>query len=352
MDYPGGGWTSAHNNRDLPLDETNPLGSAILRRQPLHFADKRIQNELYPHLDTTEQVGDARSFVPLVSRDEVLGSLVLLWQSTRELSEEDRVTIDALTSYAAQALQRAQLVQERLDALVTLQNSLLPRLPQPDSLELAARYHPAASRDQVGGDWYDAVVMPSGATALMVGDVVGHDIAAAAIMGQLRNMLRAIAWTVDDAPSRNVARLDQAMHDLAVDGMASLVYARIEQDGHGGRSLRWTNAGHPPPLVVGPDGVPRLLEQGTPDLMVGVQPSADRADNRATIDPESVLLLYTDGLVERRGEDLSDGLERLREAAARHHGKPVEEFLEAVLVDLVPGRLEDDVAVLAVKFLI
>ncbi len=354
VDYPDAGWVSAQNNQTLPFETTNPLGTALLERRPLHFAGKEEQNRLYPHLDTTQQVGDARSFVPLVSRDQALGTLALLWESGRDLSDEDRLTIAALASYAAQAVQRALLVQERLDALVTLQNSLLPLLPQPESLELAARYRPAASRDQVGGDWYDAVVMPSGATSLMIGDVVGHDIGAAAIMGQLRNMLRAIAWAVDDAPSSNVTRLDQAMQDLSVDGIASLVYARIEQTPEqlraGERTLRWTNAGHPPPLLLDPDGVPRLLQEGTPDLMVGVEPEIERADRRTTIAAASVLLLYTDGLVERRGEDITVGLDRLTTAAARHHGKPVGDFLDAVLADVVPARLQDDVAVLAVKF--
>jgi serine phosphatase RsbU (regulator of sigma subunit) len=251
-------------------------------------------------------------------------------------------------------VQRALLLQERLDALVTLQSSLLPRLPQPDNLELAAHYRPAASADQVGGDWYDAVVMPSGSTSLMVGDVVGHNIEAAAIMGQLRNMLRAIAWAVDDAPSRNVIRLDQAMHDLAVDGMASLVYARIEQSeeerGRGERTLRWTNAGHPPPLLVTADGTARLLEEGKPDLMLGVDPATERADNRTTIPAESLLLLYTDGLVERRGEDITRGLDRLCAISAAHHALPVAQFVDTVLAELVPAQLTDDVAVLAVRF--
>jgi serine phosphatase RsbU (regulator of sigma subunit) len=163
-------------------------------------------------------------------------------------------------------------------------------------------------------------------------------------------MLRAIAWAVDDVPSHNVARLDRAMDDLEVDGMATLVYARIEQQPDGARTLRWTNAGHPPPLLIGADGVPRLLEEGIPDLMVGIHPEAERTDNRTTIAPDSMLLLYTDGLVERRGETITDGIERLRDAAARHAGKAVEAFLDAVLAELVPGRLEDDVAVLAVKF--
>lgn len=347
-------WESAIINGDLPLDDTNPLGATILTGRPQHFRDKATQNAIYPHLNTSHQIGDARSFVPLISRGTVLGSLVFLWEDVHELSEDDQLTIEALTSYAAQAVQRALLIKERLDALVTLQNSLLPHLPEPDHLSLAARYRPAASRDQVGGDWYDAVVMPSGATSLMVGDVVGHNIEAAAIMGQLRNMLRAIAWAVDDSPSSNVARLDQAMVDLTVDGMATLVYGRIEQtpEQRSRRewTLRWTNAGHPPLVLVSRDGTARMLDDGPVDLMLGVHAGTVRTDNRTVVEPGSMLLFYTDGLVERRGEDITEGLHRLLDVAGRHHDLRPCDFLDAILGELAPGRLDDDVAMLAVRF--
>ena len=342
-------WESAVRNGRLPVDETNPLGLAMLQGTPQHFAAKQDQNALYPHLDTSAQVGSARSFTPLISHGTVLGVMAFLWPDEHTLTDQDRLTIEVLSSYTAQAVQRAMLLQERLDALVTLQSSLLPRLPAPAHLDLAARYLPAAARDQVGGDWYDAVVMPSGDTSLMVGDVVGHDLEAAAVMGQLRHMLRAIAWAVDDAPSRNVARLDEAMVDLAVDGMASLFFARIERSGTGW-SLRWTNAGHPPPVLVGAGGRASLVGTGPADLMLGVDATSRRSDNRTEIAPGSTLLLYTDGLVERRGEDLDAGLDRLQGAARRHHRLPVAEFLDAVLADLVPDRLDDDVALLAVRF--
>jgi serine phosphatase RsbU (regulator of sigma subunit) len=279
----------------------------------------------------------------------VLGAVALIWKDPHPLTEQDRVTIEAMASYSAQAVQRAGLLEERLDALMTLQSALLPELPESECLELAARYRPAALRDQVGGDWYDAVVTPSGATSLMVGDVVGHDIAAAAVMGQLRTMLRTIAWTLGDGPAAQVQRLDRAMHDLAVDAMASLVYARVEADeGTDGRVLRWTNAGHPPPLLVGVDGTTTFLDDGVPDLMVGVQADTERSDQSILLAPGATLLLYTDGLVERRGEDITDGLARLADSARRHQALGVDEFLDAVLGDLVGRELADDVAVLAV----
>ncbi|WP_164519591.1 SpoIIE family protein phosphatase [Nocardioides ferulae] len=350
---------SGPNDRDWrqPADGSNPVGDALSRNRPLFLRSRRERDERYPHLRDPEPTGQARCYMPLSVRGQAQGTLALLWDDHRELSDEDRVTIAALTSYTAQAVQRAQLFQERLDALVTLQRSMLPRLPEPDDLELAARYRTAAERDQVGGDWYDAVTMPhplggAGSTAVMIGDVVGHDMAAAATMGQLRTMLRAFAWALDDAPSENVTRLDRAMRELGVDGLASLFYARIEDPRPGGeRVLRWTNAGHPPPVLVEPDGTAVLLREGPGDLLVGVNPETPRSDNRTAIRPGSTLLLYTDGLVERRGEDITVGLDRLAASASRHHGAAtVADLLDLVLDDLLGDRLDDDVAVLGVRF--
>ena len=344
-------WHSAQLNRVLRADDSNPLGEALLSNRPVWFRDRAEQNEVYGHLDLRAQVGEARAFLPLGYAGQNLGAMALIWDHPKELTGDELATITALAAYTSQALSRALLLQEQSDALVVLQSALLPRLPDTGELEMAARYRPAAARGQVGGDWYDAVVMPSGATSLMIGDVVGHDIGAAATMGQMRTTLRALAWAVDDPPSRQVLRLEEAMLDLGVEGMATLVYGRIEEPGiDGSRVLRWTNAGHPPPLLVHPDGSARFLEDRAGDLMLGVLPDAHRTDNRTDVPRGSLLLLYTDGLVERRGEDLDQGLTRLRVSATAHAALPSEAFLDQVLHDLHDGELADDVAVLAVRF--
>ncbi|WP_300404842.1 GAF domain-containing SpoIIE family protein phosphatase [uncultured Nocardioides sp.] len=344
-------WHSAQLNRVLMADESNPLGEALLSQRPVWFRDREEQNEIYGHLDLRAQIGEARAFLPLSYAGQTLGAMAIIWDHAKELTGDELATMTALASYTSQALSRALLLQEQSDALVILQSALLPRLPDTGDLEMAARYRPATARGQVGGDWYDAVVMPSGATSLMIGDVVGHDIGAAATMGQMRTTLRALAWAVDDPPSRQVLRLEEAMLDLGVEGMATLVYGRIEEpDATGSRVLRWTNAGHPPPLLVCPSGEVRYLEDHAGDLMLGVLPDAHRTDNRADIPRGSLLMLYTDGLVERRGEDLDQGLMRLRDSAVTHAGLPPEGFLDEVLHDLHDGDLADDVAVLAVRF--
>ncbi|GAB3775790.1 serine phosphatase RsbU (regulator of sigma subunit) [Nocardioides ginsengisegetis] len=349
---PDAEWTAAATFGALAIDDGNPAGAALVHDAPIFYRSRADQNADYPHLVNPGQLGEARAFLPLGVRGHVYGVLVLVWPDEREMSEEDRVTIAALTAYTAQAVERALLYQDRLDALVILQSSLLPRLPEQDDLDMAARYRPAATRDQVGGDWYDAVLMHGGATSLMIGDVVGHDMDAAAVMGQLRTMLRTIAWAGDNSPARNVERLDQAMRDLDVDGMASLVKARIQPGAAPDLwVLSWTNAGHPPPLLITADGSTELLDADLEaDLMIGIAPDIRRTDHRTVIEAGSTLLLYTDGLVERRGEDLTAGLDRLRRVAGQHHGLPPSKFLDALLGELVGARPTDDVAVLAVLF--
>lgn len=354
----GDTWGSARLNHALGLDDSNPVGESVLEQRPLSFADAATQNARYPTLDYSEQVGQARSFWPLVERGEVLGAMALVWEERRVLTDDELVTLGALAAYTAQAARRALLTGSQADSLVTLQRALLPRLPEGGALSLAARYRPAAERDQVGGDWYDAVTLASGATSLMIGDVVGHDVAAAATMGTLRTMLRALTWSHGDATAQNVSRLDAAMRDLGVEGMATLVHLWVQPDtGDGARPgdavLRWTNAGHVPPLLLDPHGTARLLAPEPADLMVGVDATVERREHTARVEAGSTLLLYTDGLIERRRESIDAGLARLVAVAARHHALALPDFLDAVLADAADDSdhaHDDDVALLAVRF--
>ena len=205
-----------------------------------------------------------------------------------------------------------------------MQKALLTELPQPDHLDIVARYRAAGAHDEVGGDWYDAVVMPSGSTNLMIGDVSGHDIAAAATMGGLRNMLRALAWAIDEPPSANVGRLDRAARDLDLGVFATLIFARIEQDDlHarvGLRTLRWTNAGHPPPILVLRDGSSSCstTARPRPDARRPARLRAARSDDRRPA--RSDARHYTDGLIETRGGHLDAGIARLVAALEQHRG--------------------------------
>ncbi len=230
-----------------------------------------------------------------------------------------------------------------------LQSSLLAQLPTAPHLQLAARYLTAAGTDQVGGDWYDAYVAPNADVTFTIGDVMGHDIVAAGLMGQLRNVLRALVVDRNESPAQLLSRLDRALQRLHVDTLATAALLAATPDGDGGWTLRWSNAGHPAPMLLSPDGVVELLD-GARSALLGVRPDITRADLARHVASGSVLLLYTDGLIETRNRDLDDGKARLAQAAAHHHRLAPGQFLDAVLADMVGGQPEDDVAVLAVRF--
>ncbi len=281
--------------------------------------------------------------VPAVEDGEVTGVIV----SFRDLTERR-----AAEQQAAELgrVSRAAAAQRELSD--RLQQALLTPPPEPDHLHVAVRYQPAEHDAQVGGDWYDAFLQPDGATMLVIGDVVGHGSDAAAAMGQLRGLLRALAYDNDESPAATLARVDRAAQGLAVSTLATAILARVERHPDlpvaGQRVLRWSNAGHIPPVLLTADGTTTLLE-ARPDLMLGVDIGARRDDHVADLPDGSTLLLVTDGLVERRGSDLDEGLDRLREALRDLAERPLEELLDTVLTRLVPRRGEDDVAIVAVR---
>lgn len=233
----------------------------------------------------------------------------------------------ALAGYTSQAVQRVQLLQDRIDAAHTLQRAMLTDLPHPADVYLAARYHPAHSGDQVGGDWYDAFITPATATTLVIGDVAGHDITAASKMGQVRSMLRAIAVDRDGSPADVLSRLDRTILALDLDVFASATVARIEPGAsaqHPGQHLlTWSNIGHPPPLVIHRDGHVDILTGVKPVL--GLRADFHRTTYTRVLPPESTLLLYTDGLIEQRGEDLHDSIAKLSDLLSRIHDLPLDD---------------------------
>jgi serine phosphatase RsbU (regulator of sigma subunit) len=233
----------------------------------------------------------------------------------------------------------------------TLQRSLLTEPAQPDGLAVAARYRPAVQEAQIGGDWHDSFLTSAGTLTLVVGDIAGHDQQAAAAMGQVRNLLRGIAYTLCEPPAAVLSTLDRALRDLDVGTYATVVVANVEerpeQSGTGRRTLRWSNAGHPPPVLLRPDGTTRVLDSD-PNRLLGVSPDVDRQDHDTTLEPGDVVLFYSDGLVERRGTDLDEGLVWLESALSSMGGLDPEELCDALL-DLIAGHTEDDVALLALR---
>jgi serine phosphatase RsbU (regulator of sigma subunit) len=229
-----------------------------------------------------------------------------------------------------------------------LQRSLLTQPATRPDLDIGCRYLPAVHEAHVGGDWFDAFECSTGATILAVGDVAGHDRNAAAAMAQLRNLLRGLAFDSDDSPAMLLSRLDRAALALGLDALATAVVVRLEPERMaGGRRLLWSSAGHVPPLLRLADGsVHALVAEG--DLLLGLDGFTPRHDHRAALPDDSTLLLYTDGLVERRGEDLDIGLQRLVDVLAGVVGD-ADAVCDQVLLGLLPEPQEDDVALLVVQ---
>jgi PAS domain S-box-containing protein len=281
--------------------------------------------------------------VPTVEEGAVTGVVV----SFRDLTERRAAEAQAA---ALQRLEQQAAEQRALSD--RLQQALLTPPPEPDHLHVVVRYQPAAHHAQVGGDWYDAFLQPDGATVLVIGDVVGHDSSAAAAMGQLRGLLRALAYDNDEPLPATLTRAEHAARGLAVSTMATVLLARIERRPDvpvtGNRTLRWSNAGHPPPVLLAPDGSTQILET-KPDLMLGVDPDARRTEHQLELPDDHTLLLFTDGLVERRDSDLDEGVARLRTALADLGRTPLEELSDVLLARLVPEHGADDVALLALR---
>ncbi|MBN6051880.1 SpoIIE family protein phosphatase, partial [Nonomuraea sp. RK-328] len=260
----------------------------------------------------------------------------------------DLLLVEDIARRAGLALDNARLYERQRRVAETMQRHLLPHLPSVPGLEMSASYRPAPRASQVGGDWYDSFVLPDGATALVIGDVVGHDLDAAAGMAQVCNMLRAYAGAGQDPPSVIVDRLDQAVARMAETTMATAVLARLEHRDDGGWRLHWTNAGHPPPLLVERDGRTRFLEAGH-GLLLGTGIPTVRVDAAADLPPRSTLVLYTDGLIESPTRSLDEGMARLSRHAASLAHRPVAS-LGDVLIDRVrPADNDDDVALLTVR---
>jgi serine phosphatase RsbU (regulator of sigma subunit) len=296
----------------------------------------------------------AGTVVPLVARGQVFGALGLFTSAERGPHTQAEVdTAVEIGRRAGLALHNARLYGQQRALAETLQRSMLTAPPEPDHSEIVVRYVPAAAGAEVGGDWYDAFLQSDGATVLAIGDVVGHDSRAAAAMGQVRGLLRGISYSSGAGPAAVLTELDRAVQGLALDTMATCLLARLERDPGDVRAgevrLRWANAGHPPPIVLDADGTVTVLDDAPADLLLGVVPDCRRADHVATLKRGATVLLYTDGLVERRDRDIDAGTKELVEALREGAGLPLAELCDRVLARLFLPDAEDDVAVLAVR---
>ncbi|MER7621027.1 SpoIIE family protein phosphatase [Streptomyces sp. NPDC126503] len=307
---------------------------------PALFTDPRAE-ALRSYLAT--RIGSAR-LVPLVARGTVLGAVTVTRLRTREpFDEEDGVLIDEVVARAALNIDNARLYTTQREAALTLQRSLTnSALPDVTGLELTGRYLPASAHD-VGGDWFDAIALPGGRTGLVIGDVMGHGIHAAAVMGQLRTAVRTLARH-DIAPARMLSSLDAVVSDLGEDTMATCVYAV-----HDPAAGTWViaRAGHPPPAVATPDGTITFLD-GPPGTPLGTG-GHDFATEEVALPPGGLLVLYTDGLIEARHRDLDQGMDELARALRPFLSSPLETLCDEVLARVLSAPAQDDVAMLLAR---
>ncbi|GAB2694193.1 SpoIIE family protein phosphatase [Kitasatospora kifunensis] len=284
--------------------------------------------------------------VPLLARGMVLGGAEFVRTSNPEsFSEADVALAEELVARTAVCIDNARLYRRERDTALTLQRSLLPQeIHRTLGLEIAYRYLPSSVVSEVGGDWFDVVPLSCGRVALVVGDVMGHGIRAAATMGQLRTVARTLA-TLDMPPAQVLARLDETATGIGEGQFATCVCAVYDPVD---RSCTAASAGHLPPVVMETDGAARVLDV-PPGVPLGVGGVAFE-NIEFTLPEGSVLTLYTDGLVEHRGEDIDQGINELCATLAAR-GRTLEAHCDAVVSALVRGDSEDDVAMIMARAL-
>ncbi|RKT06656.1 serine phosphatase RsbU (regulator of sigma subunit) [Streptomyces sp. 3211.6] len=346
---------------DLPaaeLCEIRPGGALaeVLRGVRPVFGSAPGARDALPELlgaDHPVPRGQRAILAPLRGRRRVIGAAVFLRTPDRDAFETNDLLVAAqLATHTALGIDKAVLYGREAYIADELQRTMLPDgLPQPTGVRLASRYLPAAETARVGGDWYDAIPLPGSRVALVVGDVMGHSMTSAAIMGQLRTTAQTLAQ-LDLPPAEVLHHLDEQAQRLGSDRMATCLYAVYDPVSH---RITIANAGHPPPVLLHLGGRAEVLRvpPGAPIGVGGVDFEAVELDAPAG----ATLLLYTDGLVESRLRDVWTGIDQLRERLATtaqltglDHSPPLEALCDDVLDMLGPGDRDDDIALLAARF--
>ncbi|MEU1198218.1 GAF domain-containing SpoIIE family protein phosphatase [Streptomyces sp. NPDC005813] len=294
----------------------------------------------HPHLRTL--LGVAISV-----RGEIYGDLYLSERSDgRPFDVHDENIVIALASAAGIAIDNVRLFERVRVGAEQFQRLLLPRLPDLRPFSAAAIYRPATEPSQLGGDWYDAVLLPDHVVAIVIGDVIGHDLHAAASMASTRNMLRALLFDRLNPPGAVLSQLDRTLQAVTSNPVTTITLARLEPEGPGWR-LHWSTAGHVPPLVISPQHHAEYLF-AEPGLPLGVDPDQPRPDHSRYVPPDATVVFFTDGLIEDPARPIDESLDRLACLAARYSSLPLDDFVQA-LADHHPSDGHDDMAILALR---
>ncbi|MFF9328085.1 SpoIIE family protein phosphatase [Streptomyces sp. NPDC014776] len=337
--------TVAHLDH-LPLDTAfTPAGRALGSGIPAFFSDPDEMRRLYPDAPVVSGK-QAWAFLPLIVSGRPVGICVLSYDTPRDFPAAERAVLTSLAGLIAQALDRARLYDTKHDLAHGLQQALLPRtLPALTGLRVAARYLPATRGMDIGGDFYDLIPLGTSGAAAVIGDVQGHNVSAAALMGQVRTAVHAHV-ALGAAPDQVLSRTNRLLTDLGPDLFTSCLYAHVDT-GRGQVTL--ASAGHPPPVLRGPDGVARPVDV-TPGPLLGIDPDAEFPVTAVPLPPGAMLAFYTDGLIEEPGRDLDDAIAHLAGQLARLDGSDPDVLVDDLLAAAGPGgQRTDDIALLLLR---
>ncbi|MFF4422698.1 SpoIIE family protein phosphatase [Streptomyces sp. NPDC001549] len=326
----------------VSLDVRLPGVETLTTGRPLFFESMQHLAAAYPGIPLDADVG-ARAFLPLIASGRPVGSCILGFDSPRGFSAEERTVLTALAGLIAQALARARRYDSEVELARGLQSALLPhRLPVREHVDTVGRYLPGTLGMDVGGDWYDVVETGAGLLALVIGDVQGHGVAAAATMGQLRSAVRAFALS-GSTPEQVVSGTNQLLIDLDPGQFASCCYMLLDP---ASGSVTAARAGHPQPLLRHPDGRTEVLDLAG-GVVLGIDPEASYPLTELRLTTGSVLALYTDGLVEQPGLDIDVGVERLRKSLEEARPSPLTETADRLISEAGnTADRPDDIALL------
>ncbi|MEW2621528.1 GAF domain-containing SpoIIE family protein phosphatase [Streptomyces sp. NPDC048106] len=287
--------------------------------------------------------------VAISVRGEIYGDLYLSErQDGQPFDADDESVVIALAGAAGIAIENVRLFERVREGAEQFQRLLLPTLPDLRPFTAAAVYRPAAEPSQLGGDWYDAIPLPGNMVAVVIGDVVGHDLRAAAAMASTRNMLRALLFDRNSAPGTILSQLDHTLQAITENPITTITLARIEPDeDEEGWRLSWSTAGHVPHLLLAP-GRPAQYLFAEPGLPLGVDPELPRPDHSCPVPPGATVVFFTDGLVEHPDHPIDQSLAELTALATEYASLPLDEFVQA-LADHHPSDGHDDMAVLALR---
>ncbi|RBM16075.1 SpoIIE family protein phosphatase [Streptomyces sp. PT12] len=342
-------------HRGYPPEAIARLDGALLRTAPTpatralnngeatFYTNPHEMDRVYSGMSTLTGKA-AWAYLPLIASGRPVGCFVLAYDRPRDFPPEDRTLLTSLSGLVAQALDRALFYDAQHQLVRRLQSGLLPgTLPHIAGLDVAARYLPATRGVEIGGDFYDLIDLDDTTCAATIGDVQGHNVTAAALMGQVRTAVHATAGT---APGEVLARSNRLVADLDPGLFTSCLYAHVDLADH--RACLAT-AGHPPPLLRGTDGQVSVIDI-SPGPLLGIDPAADYPTTEVALPPGAVLLLYTDGLVERPGIDLGASIGDLASDFGRHGDQPLETLADTLLqVSSRHGTGGDDVAMLLIS---